>query len=111
MGKSCVDRLKEARVAGIWLRCGGFLCGGGISAFRNRLSAPWWILTGVDASNINRQIYALHSTMGMEKAALARDRVLDINPACKVELKNSFVNADTLPEFLSEDLDMVVGCH
>ena len=62
----------------------------------------------VDASNINRQIYALHSTLGQEKAALARARVLDINPDCEVDLRTSFVNADSLSRFLSPDLDMVV---
>ena len=62
----------------------------------------------MDASNINRQIYALQSTIGQEKAALARARVLDINPDCEVDLRTSFVNADSLAEFLSPDLDMVV---
>ena len=40
----------------------------------------------VEPSNVNRQLYALHSTLGQPKCALARDRVRDINPDCDVSL-------------------------
>ena len=40
----------------------------------------------VEPSNANRQLFALHSTLGQPKCALARDRVLDINPDCDVAL-------------------------
>lgn len=39
----------------------------------------------VDITNINRQLYALHSTVGLMKTAVAKDRITDINPACRVE--------------------------
>lgn len=38
----------------------------------------------VDITNINRQLYALHSTIGRNKADVARERILDINPECQV---------------------------
>lgn len=38
----------------------------------------------VDVTNINRQLYALHSTIGKNKADVARERILDINPKCQV---------------------------
>ncbi len=38
----------------------------------------------VAMSNINRQIIALHSTVGKDKVDVARDRILDINPDCVV---------------------------
>lgn len=38
----------------------------------------------VDITNINRQLYALHSTVGRNKADVAKERILDINPNCKV---------------------------
>jgi tRNA A37 threonylcarbamoyladenosine dehydratase len=38
----------------------------------------------VDVTNINRQLYALHSTVGRNKADVAKERILDINPDCKV---------------------------
>jgi len=62
----------------------------------------------VTISNCNRQLYALSSTLGREKADLARERVLDINPACNVDARTVFANAGTLPELLVKPLDFVV---
>jgi tRNA A37 threonylcarbamoyladenosine dehydratase len=62
----------------------------------------------VDATNINRQLFALNSTIGREKATLAYERVKDINPLCNVKLHSSFVNAQSLEELLSQDIDVVV---
>lgn len=38
----------------------------------------------VDITNINRQLYALHSTVGKNKAEVAAERIRDINPQCDV---------------------------
>lgn len=107
MGNTAVDRLKNSRVAVFGL--------GAVGSFVVEALARSGIgylrlvdFDRVDASNINRQIYALHSTLGQEKADVARARVLDINPDCEVDLHTSFVNADSLSRFLSPDLDMVV---
>ncbi|NDY73569.1 tRNA threonylcarbamoyladenosine dehydratase [Desulfobacter hydrogenophilus] len=107
LGKAAVDRLKRSRVAVFGL--------GAVGSFVVEALARSGIgylrlvdFDRVDASNINRQIYALHSTQGLEKAVVARARVLDINPDCEVDLRTSFVNADSLSQFLSPDLDMVV---
>jgi tRNA A37 threonylcarbamoyladenosine dehydratase len=62
----------------------------------------------VEPSNLNRQLYALHSTLGQKKAKIARDRVLDIHPECRVEICDTFVNAESLDTLLSDDLDVVV---
>lgn len=62
----------------------------------------------VDETNINRQILALGSTIGQSKAKLAAVRAADINPDCKIEVKEIFVNNQTLPELLSEPVDFVV---
>ena len=62
----------------------------------------------VEESNINRQILALGSTIGQKKSELAAQRVKDINPDCKVEVRDMFVNAETLPELLEQKVDMVV---
>ena len=40
----------------------------------------------VDITNLNRQIIALHSTIGKQKVAVMRDRVLDINPNANVNI-------------------------
>ncbi|MCP3875711.1 MAG: tRNA threonylcarbamoyladenosine dehydratase [Desulfobacteraceae bacterium] len=62
----------------------------------------------VDASNINRQLFALHSTIGCEKAMLAYERVKDINPKCNVDIHSSFINAQSLEDLLTKDIDVVV---
>ncbi|MDA3788062.1 MAG: tRNA threonylcarbamoyladenosine dehydratase [Desulfobacula sp.] len=62
----------------------------------------------VDASNINRQLFALNSTIGREKADLAYERVKDINPRCNVDIHKSFVNAQSLEDLLSANIDVVV---
>ncbi len=62
----------------------------------------------VEASNINRQLFALNSTIGRKKADLACERIKDINPVCRVEIHNSFINAQSLGNLLSKDIDVVV---
>jgi tRNA A37 threonylcarbamoyladenosine dehydratase len=62
----------------------------------------------VEVSNINRQLPALHSTIGREKTGLVRERIADINPQCRVECRNSFVNADSLGKLLTKDMGVVV---
>ena len=44
----------------------------------------------IDVTNINRQIHSLHSTIGKEKVDVMKERILDINPNCKVILINEF---------------------
>ena len=62
----------------------------------------------VSVSNINRQLYALDSTVGKPKAELARQRVFDINPHCKIEALKLFVNEDTLDQALSGSPDILI---
>lgn len=61
-----------------------------------------------DLTNINRQILATTATVGRKKIDVAKERVLDINPACKVETRDLFVNTETLPRLLNEKVDFVV---
>ena len=62
----------------------------------------------VDATNINRQLFALHSTLGRSKVELAAERVRDINPACVLDLRPGFVNPETVAGFLDGPLDLAV---
>ena len=61
-----------------------------------------------DETNINRQILALGSTVGRKKIEVAKGRVLDINPHCEVEVREVFINNDTLPALLDEKVDFVI---
>lgn len=62
----------------------------------------------VRRSNINRQLYALESTLGCSKAEIARQRVLDINPDCDVEALARFVDNETTDSVLGGRLDVVI---
>ncbi len=56
----------------------------------------------IQPSNINRQLYALESTINRPKCDVARERVLDINPDCKVEAMRIFVHTDTMDEIFRD---------
>jgi tRNA threonylcarbamoyladenosine dehydratase len=62
----------------------------------------------VRPGNLNRQLFALHSTVGRPKAEVARERVLAINPACEVEALPLFAHTDTLPAILAGPPDLLI---
>ncbi|MCE5199623.1 MAG: tRNA threonylcarbamoyladenosine dehydratase [Armatimonadota bacterium] len=62
----------------------------------------------VAPSNINRQLYALESTVGQLKCEVARKRILDINPSCNVEAINGFLDHTTAPGFIADSPDLVI---
>ncbi|EMB34201.1 tRNA threonylcarbamoyladenosine dehydratase [Treponema denticola] len=57
----------------------------------------------IEESNINRQLYALYSTIGKVKTEIAMERIADINPACKIKTVNSFILPDSFYKILGED--------
>ncbi|MHC6179884.1 tRNA threonylcarbamoyladenosine dehydratase [Clostridium sp. JNZ X4-2] len=59
-------------------------------------------------TNINRQIQATFSTIGKYKVDVLKDRVLDINPACRVEVYHTFVKEDNIDEIIPDNTDYVV---
>ncbi|NLE30506.1 MAG: tRNA threonylcarbamoyladenosine dehydratase [Phycisphaerae bacterium] len=62
----------------------------------------------VQPSNINRQLYALESTLGQAKCDLAAQRVNLINPDCRTEAINAFVHRETLDPVLDGPPDLVI---
>ncbi|NMS89919.1 tRNA threonylcarbamoyladenosine dehydratase [Clostridioides difficile] len=62
----------------------------------------------VDITNINRQIPALHSTVGKYKVDVMEERILDINPNINIKKIRSLYNKDTSDEILTERYDYVV---
>lgn len=62
----------------------------------------------VDITNINRQLPALHSTIGKFKADVMADRIKDINPSCDVESVKCFFMPDTADSFDFTKYDYVV---
>src|SRR5574344_194997 len=64
----------------------------------------------VSLTNINRQLYALHSTLGMNKVDVAEARIHDINPNCKVRKFQMFYLPETAGQFNFTEYDYVVDC-
>ena len=62
----------------------------------------------VSVSNINRQILATHSTVGMLKVEAAKQRILDINPRCVVRTHPFFYLPDTADRFDFTAYDYIV---
>lgn len=62
----------------------------------------------IDITNINRQLYALHSTVGKPKAEVARDRILDINPECEVTAIEKMYLPENAEEFNLSQYDYII---
>jgi tRNA A37 threonylcarbamoyladenosine dehydratase len=64
----------------------------------------------VAASNINRQLPALLSTVGQPKAELMATRIRDINPACELTVIREFLIPETVADIVPADVDFVIDC-
>lgn len=62
----------------------------------------------VDITNINRQLYALRSTVGKPKAEVARERILDINPECEITAIQKMYLPENSEEFNLSQYDYIV---
>ena len=107
LGRDAMERLRNARVAVFGLGgVGGYvveaLARGGIGALDLVDSDT------IGESNLNRQLLALRSTLGLPKTEAARRRVLDINPQAKVVTREVFYNADTADSFDLGACDYIV---
>ena len=64
----------------------------------------------VDITNINRQLPALHSTVGEPKVTIVGDRLMDINPELNLTRVKEFLSPERAFELVSEDMDYVLDC-
>ena len=109
LGESGVEKLKNSKVIIYGL--------GGVGSFAceaiARAGVGHIVLVDIDVydiSNINRQLGALHSTIGRRKVDVMRERILDINPECIVEGYTPD-EIDGGEEFaIHSDTDYVVDC-
>ena len=107
IGKEAVEKLQNARVAVFGIGgVGGYV----VEALaRSGVGAIDLIDNDkVALSNINRQIIALHSTVGEWKTEVAAKRIQDINPDIKVRTHNLFFLPETANEFDFDGIDYVV---
>ena len=106
-GRVGYQRLRLARVAVVGL--------GGVGSWAAealaRSGAAGLTLIDMDhvaESNINRQVQALGSTLGMGKGEALRQRIADIHPGCEVALVDEFVSADNWPALLPAPVHAVI---
>jgi len=64
----------------------------------------------VSESNINRQLVATFDDVGRDKGLVMKDRIAQINDACRVNVIDEFVTKDNLPQLISESYDYVIDC-
>lgn len=64
----------------------------------------------VAESNINRQIIAMESTVGRNKAAVMAERIRDINGECETVTAEYFATADNLTAFDGKKIDYIADC-
>ena len=62
----------------------------------------------VSLSNLNRQIIALHSTVGRPKVQVMKERIADISPDCRVDARELFYLPETAGEIAFDGVDYVV---
>lgn len=64
----------------------------------------------VDITNVNRQLPALHSTVGQPKVKVVGDRLLDINPELKLIRIEEFLSPERAFELVTPEFDYVLDC-
>jgi tRNA A37 threonylcarbamoyladenosine dehydratase len=107
--KEGLDKLQKANVLVVGL--------GGVGSF----AAEFLVRAGigsmtivdgdvVDITNINRQLPALHSTVGQAKIKIVGDRLMDINPSLKLLQVQEFLTPERAFEVVNEEFDYVLDC-
>ena len=107
LGAAAMQRLRDAHV--IVFGVGGV----GSYAAEGLARAGIGALTLVDSdtvglSNLNRQLCALHSTLGQYKSDVMAARILDINPDCRVTSMPMLYNEESKETFFSQRYDYIV---
>ena len=109
LGEQAIDRLKASTVAVFGI--GGV--GGYVTEALARSGVGSFVLVDNDVvsiTNLNRQIIALHSTVGKSKVEIMAERIRDINPDAKVTVKQCFFLPETADEFDFSSYDYVADC-
>ena len=108
IGKEGIEKLQKAKVAIFGI--------GGVGSFvvegLARAGVGNFILIDNDdicLTNLNRQIIATHKTLGMSKVEVAKQRILDINPNAKIEIRKEFFTKES-EEFIDKTVDYIIDC-
>ena len=106
-GKEALDKLYKSRIAVFGI--------GGVGSY----AAESLVRAGVKKidlidndtvclTNINRQLFALHSTIGLDKTCAAKQRLLDINPDAEITCRNLFYCKETENEIDFSEFDYII---
>ena len=106
-GSAAIEKLKNSRVAVFGIGgVGGYTVEaltrsgiGNLDLFDN---------DKISVTNINRQIYATTKTIGFDKVDIAKERILEINPDCVVNIYKLFFLPETSGEVDFEKYDYIV---
>ena len=107
IGEEALEKLRSSRVAIFGV--------GGVGSFAAEAIARMGVgsITLVDndtvaPSNLNRQLIALHSTIGRNKVDVAKERILDINPDANVDARAMFYLPENADEIDIASFDCIV---
>ncbi|HOW58409.1 MAG TPA: tRNA threonylcarbamoyladenosine dehydratase [Candidatus Omnitrophota bacterium] len=107
LGKEKVERLKKSFVVVIGI--------GAVGSYATEALARSGVgrlrlidFDVIKETNFNRHILAIESNLGKLKAKAAQERILQINPHCKVEALAEFAAEETMEQLLSGNPDLVV---
>ena len=107
LGREAMERLSRARVAVFGVGgVGGYVCEALV-----RSGIGHFLLTDNDVvslSNLNRQIIATEKTVGRQKTEVMRERMLSIDPAVDVSVRNCFFLPENAASFPFSEFDYVV---
>ena len=107
IGEEGIERLAQARVV---------VCGlGAVGSYAVEALARAGVgnirivdYDSVDETNINRQLFALESTIGVKKTSIAEKRIHDINPNCNVEVFDTFIDEESNPVIMDGRVDVMI---
>lgn len=107
IGKDSLEKLSNSRVAVFGI--------GGVGSFAVEALARVGVGNidlidndTINITNINRQIIALHSTLGKHKVEVAKDRIFDINPNIKTKTYQTFFSPETSEDFDFTKYDYII---
>ncbi|MBC8644480.1 tRNA threonylcarbamoyladenosine dehydratase [Flavobacterium lindanitolerans] len=107
--KEGLEKLKNSNVlivgvGGVGSFAAEFIAGAGVGKMT--------IVDGdvVDITNINRQLPALHSTVGKPKIDVVGDRLMDINPELQLTRIKEFLSPERAFEIVTDEFDYVMDC-
>ncbi len=107
VGKEAIDKLLGSKIIVFGL--------GGVGSYTVTALARSGVLElgivdmdTIELSNINRQLFALHSTIGKLKTEVCKDRINDINPTCNVDTYAFRYSADTMDKIDLSKYDYIV---